>query len=291
LQARIRYFISMKLITTIIFLTCIWNSTFAQIHIEGTVSDADTKLSIPYVNIGIQKLGVGTVSNQDGVYQLRAESKEDLVVFSSIGYEVLTIPIGDLYQNGNIELSPKKYPMRTIEITASKLESKDEIFGVKNKKRGLSIGFGSRQLGTEVGALIPIKEKTYIKNANFVLNHAKGDSLLFRVNIYNYESDQIGEKILKEDIFIHTKQRKGVISIDLIPYDLILENDVLLSLEWLQDDLGQGNSDITFDTKKSGKLRGVYVKRASLGEFELMGHINSKLKPCFYFVGKKLHKK
>ena len=280
----------MKFKITLFLLLFLVNIAFSQITIKGVVMDSATDLPIPYVNIGIQKLGLGTVSDQDGKYKISTENEQDQVMFSSIGYEVRTIPAEDLIQNATVELVPKKYAMREVEITASKLESKEEIFGVKNKNRGLSIGFGSRQLGTEVGALIQIKQPTYVKNANFVLNHAKGDSLLFRVNIYDYKDDQPGEKILKEDLFIRTKQRKGVISIDLTSYNLILENDVMLSLEWIKDDLGEGNTGITFDTKKSRKLRGVHIKKTSLGDFELMGHINSKLKPCFYFVGRKVNR-
>ncbi|MEM9545536.1 MAG: carboxypeptidase-like regulatory domain-containing protein [Bacteroidota bacterium] len=276
----------------IIVILLLFFSTFApsQISIQGVVIVASTDQPIPYVNIGIQKKGLGTVSDFDGTYTLRAESYQDLVMFSSIGYEVSTISVEQLLKDADVELMPIEYTLHQVEITASKLEGKEEIFGVKNKKRGLSIGFGSRQLGTEVGALIHIKEPTYVKSANFVLNHTKGDSLLFRVNIYDYQENQLGEKILKEDLFLKTKQRKGVISIDLTSYDLVLERDVLLSLEWIKDDDGQGNADITFDTKKSRKLRGVHIKNTSLGDFELMGHINSKLKPCFYFVGKRLNK-
>ncbi|NRA51931.1 MAG: hypothetical protein HRU12_22620, partial [Phaeodactylibacter sp.] len=141
---------------------------------------------------------------------------------------------------------------------------------------------------TEIGAAIQIKEPVFIKHANFVLNHAGGDSLLFRVNIRDYQEGKPGSKLLKEDVFIHTKQKRGVISIDLTPYDLVLEADVLLSLEWIKDDKGKGNADITFDTKKAKSLKGVLVKKNSIGEFETMGYVNRKLKPCFYLIGKRI---
>ena len=220
-------------------------------------------------------------------FKLEINNKEDVITFSAIGYETLNITGSKLIAQDQINLIPKSYQIQEVEVVAQRFEGDDQIFGVRNKTRGLSIGFGSRNLGTEIGAVIPISEQTFIKNANFVLNHAKGDSLLFRVNIYNYRNGKIGENILKENILISTKQRKGTITVDLVPLNLILEDDVLLTLEWIKDDNGKGNTDITFDTKKSRKLPGVYVKNTSIGAFELMKYVNSKLKPCFYLTGVK----
>ena len=279
----------MKTINLIIILICYCNLAISQIYIDGKVIDAETNQPVPYVNIGVKNSSIGTVSDNNGVFQLNLNSGEDIITFSSIGYETFNIRGDKLLNQDSIKLIPKKYQMQEIEIVAHKFEGEDEIFGVKNKTRGLSIGFGSRNLGTEIGALISIKEPVYIKNANFVINHAKGDSLLFRVNIYDYQNGTVKENILKENVLISTKQRRGVITVDLTLLDLILTNDVLLTLEWIKDDNGKGNSDITFDTKKAKRLKGVYVKKSSIGEFKEMPYINSKLKPCFYFIGKKIN--
>lgn len=130
---------------------------------------------------------------------------------------------------------------------------KEKLFGKKNKNRGLSIGFGNAQLGCEIGSVISIKKETYLKSANFKLNHAEGDSLLFRVNIYHFDEGQIGKNILKENIIIYAPQKRGILTVDLTPYELFIHQDVLLTLEWIKDDNGAGNEGITFDTKKSRK--------------------------------------
>jgi hypothetical protein len=272
----------MKSLSLLILLSTCCHITFAQFNIKGIVSDAETKMPIPYVNIGIKNSAIGTVSDLNGNYHLDLKKKDGIVTFSSIGYETINIPVNQLSKDNNVELIFKDYALEAVEIVAHKFAGEEEIFGVKNKTRGLSIGFGSRQLGTEIGALIQIEEPTFIKSANFVLNHASGDSLLFRVNIYSHENNQQGEKVLKENIFIKAKQKRGLITVDLSSFNLILENDALLTLEWIKDDKGNGNTDITFDTKKSNKLKGVYIKNSSIGEFETMGYINSKLKPCFF---------
>ena len=278
----------MRVFSLIVLITCFCNSLFSQVDIKGVVINAQTNDPVPYVNIGVRNASIGTVSGPDGNFELRLRDKKEVVTFSSIGYEVVNFSGAELVGIAQIQLVPKDYQIAEVEVVASKFEGADKIFGVKNKTRGLSIGFGSRNLGTEIGAAIQIKEPVFIKHANFVLNHAGGDSLLFRVNIRDYQEGKPGPKLLKEDVFIHTKQKRGVISIDLTPYDLVLEADVLLSLEWIKDDKGKGNADITFDTKKAKSLKGVLVKKNSIGEFETMGYVNRKLKPCFYLIGKRI---
>jgi hypothetical protein len=64
-----------------------------------------------------------------------------------------------------------------------------------------------------------------------VINHVSEDidSLLFRVNVYDYQKGIPGEKILKENVFIKSIREKGVHSVDLSLFNLILEHDVLLT--------------------------------------------------------------
>jgi len=249
------------------------------------VADSQTREGIAFVNIGIFNTAKGTVSNEFGQFQLSDIQADQIVSLSSIGYEDLQLKGAELKAMDTLFLNPVSYTIETIEINAKKL-GPEEMYGVKNKTRGLSIGFGSRQLGTEVGAIIPIDSKTFLKSAHFILNHAKGDSLLFRVNIYDYSEGKRGEKLLLENVLIRDKQRKGEYTVDLSPYQLYVDQDLLLSLEWLQDDDDRGNTDITFDTKKSKKGKGAWIKKSSIGTFERVPYINRKLKPCFYLMGK-----
>lgn len=274
----------MKYTITLFFLLFYSSGLFTQELLEGTVIGADTRSPLPYVNIGITPRATGTVSDAEGRYRLKIPDPADVVTFSSIGYETVEVKASELQQNGVVALRSRQYPMPIVEVVATKL-GEERIFGVRNKTRGHSVGFGSQQLGTEIGAPIEIEAPTYLHSAHFVLNHAKGDSMLFRVNIYKFEDGQIGENLLRENIFIRTQQKKGTIRVDLVPYDLVLESDVLLSLEWIRDDDGEGNVGITFDTKKAKKPNGIYMKQASLGAFQQLPY-RQNTKPCFYFTGR-----
>lgn len=261
--------------------------SLGQYTLQGKVLNATTNEPIPFVNIGVKETAKGTVSNYQGDYELVLDNTDSKVIFSSIGFEVVSLSVKELLETTEVRLIPKSYELPEVVVTVRNLDGDYEMYGVKNKNRGLSVAFGSAQLGTEIGALIKIKKPIIVSTANFVLNHAKGDSLLFRLNIYDYTNKEVGEKILKEDIIIREKQRKGLYTIDLTSYNLILRNDILLSLEWIQDDNGQGNEGITFDTKGSGKLSGVMLKHSSIGDFKKMKYIGQRLKPCFYFIAKK----
>lgn len=268
------------LLLSVLYICC---QTYAQVLISGIIVDPSSRDPIPYVNVGIVDLSRGTVSDHTGRFKLEASSGQDVVTFSSIGYASITVDADYVSNYDTIHLESRGYALDAVEVVAGKF-SKEVILGERNEKRGHSIGFGSTQLGTELGSMIQVEKPTYIKSANFVLNHAKGDSLFFRLNLYALSNGEIEDNLLKENVLLRDKQRKGTFSIDMRPYDLILENDVLMTLEWLKDFDELGNKDITFDTRKSKKLKGVYLKYSSNSDFQKMPHKLS-IKPCFYLEG------
>lgn len=274
----------MKYLATILFLL-VYTQSQLQSALEGRILDLETDEPIAFVNIGIPKDGIGTVSDREGKFRLICENPEALITISSIGYETREIKASVIKKSGDIRLSKKEYEIEEVSIVASRFSKKETMLGVKNKDRGHSIGFGSAQLGSEIGAIIKVEKPFYVLNANFVLNHAKGDSLLFRVNIYKYVNGEIGNHLLDQNILIKDKQRKGVFSVDLSLLELILESDVLLSLEWLRNYDETGNKEITFDTKKSRRPGGTYLKNYSNGRFYKVDY-DQKMTPCFYFIGK-----
>ncbi len=68
-----------------------FNSANAQQILTGTTTDNNGS-SLPFVNILIESLSVGTTSDIDGKYTLEIPNQEDLVIsFSYIGYSTLTV--------------------------------------------------------------------------------------------------------------------------------------------------------------------------------------------------------
>ncbi len=271
-----------------LLLSCFFNLAYAQEYLGGRVSDADTGEPVPFVNIGIQKLSRGTVSDENGMYRLRVDSPEDIVTFSSIGYHTENVKAGKLSGDGDIALRQRPYDMPAVEVSA-KLAS-DVILGAKLEEQGHSIGFGSSELGTEIGAHIEIGGKaTFIKSAHFTVNHAAGDSLLFRVNLYEFEDGVAGENLLPQNVIISAVQKRGTINVDLSKFNLVTSRDVLLSLEWIKGDEGKGNVGITFRSGKSRRGNNVYTKHTSQAPFRRLSDLAPrapKLVLGFYLVGR-----
>lgn len=256
---------------TVLFVClCITQMAFAQSKISGYVLDASNNQAIPFVNIGIKKLGTGTVSDENGFYELETSEPQSRVTFSAIGYLHRTFDWQDLTGYGNIALEPREYLLDTLELKAKKWSEEDLIIGLNHEKRGTSMGFGSTQLGTEIAALIEIEKETFVKSAHFLLNHANGDSMLFRVNIYAFKNGKPGNNLLHENVLIATQQRKGTIDVDLRPFNVVVDHPILLSLEWIKDDGKKGNQGISFRAKKSKRKDNLFVKLSSVGDFKKM---------------------
>lgn len=280
----------MKYFCCTFLFCCIHFFSFGQNIIKGQIFHKKTNETISYVNIGIPKHAEGTVSDEDGYYHLKFKDSNDTVIISAIGFFTLKKTASELLLNGNVLLQPQIHEIKEINLTSTRM-GKEKLFGKKNKNRSLSVGFGNAKLGCEIGSTIQIKKETYLKTANFKLNHADGDSLLFRVNIYHFEKGEIGENILKENVIIYAPQKRGILTVDLTPYELIIKHDVLLTLEWIKDDNGSGNHGITFDTKKGGRSN-IWNKRTSQNPFKInkgYGRAGFKKKSlCFWLIGKEV---
>lgn len=265
-------------------------SLWGQVQLTGLVVDQASGKPIPFVNIGVIPYGKGTVSGQNGEYALQLPDTKEMVTFSAIGYETMDIETEALVAYGNVSLIPKAYSIPTIDLSAKRFGS-EQVLGGKLEEKGHSVGFGSGQLGTQIAALIPIERETLLKSAHFHLNHAKGDSLLFRVNLYQMKDGQVGEQLLPENVFLYGPQKAGELMVDLSDFHLILEQDVLLGLEWVQDDQGKGNSGITFRAGKSRKEENTYYRFSSQGTFQRMSKAHAlvpKLQLGFYLLGKQV---
>lgn len=245
-----------------------------------------------FVNIGVPSQNKGTVSNALGEYNFQYDSEFETLVFSCIGYQSIRQSIKNLKMSSDISLEPIHYTFDEVELTASQFSDEEVIIGMKcEERRGISIGFGSAQLGTGIAAILRVDRETLVKEAGFRFNHAKGDSMKFRINFYDFRNDVVGESLMKDQIILSNKQQKGNLTIDLSSYEIVLEHDVLLALEWVEDDGGSGNQGLTFGTVKERKKR-IWWKKSSVGAyavnhgFKMPGNKNLTL--CFYVSGKQI---
>ncbi|MCF6183820.1 MAG: carboxypeptidase-like regulatory domain-containing protein [Bacteroidales bacterium] len=111
------------IIATIFFVSNIsYSQTF---KIKGKVSDNNGK-PLPYVNIYIKSINIGTVTNNEGYFfiNIPLKHKKDTLCFSYIGYKKYEIPLKTIkFSFLKITLSLTKTTLNTVKIAEKRIDT------------------------------------------------------------------------------------------------------------------------------------------------------------------------
>lgn len=218
---------------------------FAQTEYKGVVLDAKTNEPLPYVNIGILNKGVGTVSDEDGKFHLEIDKSkfksEDVLQFSSVGYKTIQKKGNSISLVRNeyetILMQPEAMQLNEVVLSAKNLLGKrDEIVGFSYRSRE-KVGYwkGDGSLGAELVTKIDLNRKTrQLKEFYFYVYENYSDSVLVRVNIYKGGTIYPEHKILKRNVTQIITKKSNKITIDLLPYSVIVNGDFSIGLELLK---------------------------------------------------------
>ena len=218
-----------------------YNISYSQdsIKINGETIDSINENPVKYVNIGIFKKNIGTVSNDKGVFEINIpnEYSNDSILFSCIGYQTIKIYIPELLKNdlAKILLTPKTIKLSEVKVVSKRLTQKV----VGNKTSSESVGLAISQAmgyGSEIGTVIKLpNEPTLIKDFNFHIYFNRPDSSLFRLKIYSYNKG-IDTLLINENIVFRIKNHyTGDYKIDLLKYHIVAQKKVFVSIECLQE--------------------------------------------------------
>ena len=254
-------------------------TSVSSTEFSGLILDEKTNEPLPYVNIGILNREIGTVSDIEGNFnlQLKKEFVNDTIRISSIGYRPIEIIVNNIKQKNEpllIKLEEQISELNEVIITAKGFKKK--TLGNKTESKFMSTGFSYDQLGAEMGIKINIrKNPTFVDAFNFNISYNRLSSKsVFRVNFYTIKNKKPFENILRENILVTIEPKEtGKITVDLSPFDIVLDNDVIVTLEWLETEgnnnkgeaiffsLGLMNSGTLY--KKSSQAK--FKKHSSLG--------------------------
>lgn len=125
----------MKKIFAFVFLLVCASSFAQQITLRATVKDALTSEPIISASIGIKNSSIGTITNEEGVFQLTAP-KSGSIIISYLGYKTLTIPVSDFTdQMKIIFLEQSEEVLEEVMITKVPLyEILQEVMDVSTKR-------------------------------------------------------------------------------------------------------------------------------------------------------------
>jgi len=246
---------------------------------SGLILDRKTNQPLPYANIGILNREIGTVSNTNGKFSLalKEEYKSDTIRISSIGFKPVQIPIRKIIQKKEpvvYKLEEEVSELDEVVITAKSF--KKRTLGNKTESKFLSTGFSYYQLGAEMGVKVNIRKNPTIVDAfNFNISYNRlSAKSVFRLNFYSTNKSKPDVNLLKDNIFVTIEPKQtGKITVDLKPYDIVITDDVIITLEWVETkgennkgeaiffSLGLFNSGTLY--KKSSQAK--FKKHSSMG--------------------------
>ena len=242
----------------------------AQHIVQGRIIDAFTKEPLPFVNIGVLKKELGTVSNEDGFFFLEVPDlfAKETLRFSMIGFDERDFQVADLeailLSNNTLVLAEQTTFLEEVVLTAEK-KWDTRVSGNSTTSKLLITGFTSNQLGNEIALFVKVKKTpAYIDGIQFSVVENIYPEVRFRVNVYSSDYRFPDENILKENIFVNLKQSEGLISVDLKEYDILVDDDVFISLEWIDEDLG--SEGLWFSAAVFGKS--IYARSTSQAEWK-----------------------
>lgn len=239
--------------------------------LECNVVNADTGEPLAFVNVGVVGKDVGTVTNETGTCKIALVDSlyNDSLKFSMLGYSPVAFLVRDFVQraehdNGLVELKPTSYALREVKVKPRK--TKTRVLGRQTESRYVQAGFKSNQLGCEAGVLVNVKKGSvaFVKSFSASVSNNEYDTLFFRLNIYSLKDGMPHENILPHNVILRSTVKSGVIHANLESYNIVLEEDAVVSLEWIKD-LG-GTNGLFFSAVLGGGP--VYYRHTSHGNWQ-----------------------
>jgi hypothetical protein len=235
LKTRLLHIIMISFIRSIVVLGQLQN---------GRVISSETNSGITYMNIGIVGKNIGTVSDESGNFSIILDKifDNDSLRFSRVGFKSKTMLVSQFRADSvkNIYLNPITYNLSEITVTYHK--PKKVTLGFPVETDALKSGFSNNDPGSELGVRVNSRKKVVLKGINFNVAACTYDSVTYRFNIYMIENDIVTSNIVTEPIYItfSKNQINKTITFDLSKYSILVQGDLLISLELFKD-MGEGS--------------------------------------------------
>ncbi|MBG8555026.1 carboxypeptidase-like regulatory domain-containing protein [Hymenobacter guriensis] len=216
--------------------------------IAGEVVDQRTGQAIAYASIGIVGEVPGTVSSEAGKFSFRvpASLQSKTVRCSALGYQPQELKVGELLtamaaqKAVRIALVPQAVQLAEVNIKATKWKTKN-LGGHAGQRAMIHHDFALSQLplqenfGNEMGIRMNSGRRlAFLQQLNFCLSSNPYEMVKFRVNVYSVNAGVPFENVSPRDIYVTVQNKQqGWIAVDLAPYNLYVEQDFVLALEWI----------------------------------------------------------
>ena len=211
-------------------------------HISGVVKDADTKMPLPFVNIGIIGEGIGTISDSNGYFimELPTKSLGDDLTFSYMGYKSQKINIIDLRDSLNkIFLKESTIVLNEVSVYSNKIKTKKiKELGVKTFRGNQSGFINAKGKGAEISRLINNSRKVRIVSMSIYVINISGKAFKLRANVYGQSSQNgfPGSNLLQKSAIITSNMDKGWLTYK-FDTPVYIDSNFFIGFEWIGESL------------------------------------------------------
>ena len=220
--------------------------SWSQTVVSGQIIDAQNQQPLPYVNIGLVDLNLGSVSDEQGYFEFEVPNGIDpttILRFSMIGFQTQEYPLEDYIGQDLffISMGEDTTILEEVVISTKRTEFETKILGNKTTSKMIYVAFTSNRLGNEMGFVVRQRKRPMIlKKFNISIVQNEFFPLRFRLNFYSVENGMPDKTLLDNNIIIETDISSGIVTKDLSPYEIVIDQDFFVAIEWIED-LGPGN--------------------------------------------------
>lgn len=243
--------------------------------ITSQVIDSKTGQPVAYVNIGIVGKNIGTVSDEDGKFQLSISeaSDNDTLKFSMISYVTKANVVANVRRSGlpaSIKMDQRQIQLQEVIVSGESAEQ--IILGLAKKHcypiplyKGASSNFTFPQKGSrhEIGTRLSNTQAIRLDSIQINFAYVQPDSLAFRLNIYTIENETISN-ILEEPIYIALSKEETMNFpiINLTKYQIEVNTDFLVTIENYRN-MPDGSTKLLANFKAKGRVFPTYYRNSS----------------------------
>ena len=248
-----------------------------KVVVRGKVMNKSNGQPIPFVNIGVRKRNIGTISKEDGSFELALEGMllTDSLSFSMVGFQPVSYSVKELPEDF-IKVALEEDVRILKEVVAYGKEERETVklgrWKTSKTTRGQS---NTNSYGTGAAYGIKIKPENkaiMLEKVNFHMRFNTTDSILFRINILSIKEGEPARSILGEPLYMKSYRGEKWISQDFGRHRIVIAEEVLISYEvikvWFS---GKTKNNIFFTFGKGYDQGGAYIRKASFANWESGG--------------------
>ena len=207
--------------------------------LSGKIIDKTSKEPLPFTSVSLRSEQTGALSNEFGVFQLPAPTKNDTdsLVVMALGYEHLAIVVhrGKDQSNLVVELARRAVALQNVTVKGGKL--KNLALGANANRPGEGLLQG--QPGSQCAFFVKNdknKRLGNIRTVSFYIGENGFPREPFRVRIYkpdgNYSAPNTD--ILTENVVVSAPAGGQWYTVDLAPYNVQApEEGFFVAMEWI----------------------------------------------------------